>query len=76
MALVVPPLQNDVSATLRNFPDPVSKGQRIPNTAVCLRFRSFATQFAVDIDTSKFSPIRNGDHMALVVPSLGNDLSF
>ena len=56
MAHVVPPLQNEVSATVRNFPDLVSKGQRLPNTAVWRSFRLFGTRF-VDINMSKCGPI-------------------
>ena len=49
-----PPFQNDVSATLRNFPDLVNKGQMLQNPAVWRQFRLFSTRLAGDIHTSKF----------------------
>ena len=65
---VVPLLQNDVLAALRNFSVLVSKDETHPNLVVCRWFRSSATKLAGEIHTWKFFAIGEGDHMAHVVP--------
>ena len=70
MGHVVPPLQNDVSATLRDFPDLVRKGQRVPNKSFWRLFQLFGTRFAGDIHTWKFGSKANGRQNGSRVPLL------
>ena len=75
MADVVSPLENEVSAALRNFPYRVSKVQKLPNPAVSLLFRLFRIRFAGDIHTSKFGLIAKGGPHGSCRPPLQHEIS-